>query len=334
MNKGVKGFVAKLSSHDRGIIILCNMLDGYEDGLYGKEFIRVLLDWWAALYVWRIKSEGLPTAKELEAERLLGTLNMLLFQPWPVGFRAGLARPDFRLACIANAPATDCDIQYLNVQLQQTVFDFFLKPDALSRVVAKGGMPLHREPGFRRKISKVDLAATDFKDRQLLGREREVVFVTPAEGLKKIMSKPKMASMARDVLGLIHQKDSMDLVALSFACPAIEPSKSARPSFADAGGHRRFKALASQASNKADRSWGYTVDLDLFHKSAADIDGLRERVTFPFAFDDMKDICLYGLGTVDGTRGQSANDSDVAFATRLRGKRSAANVKSAIWKLL
>ncbi|MHB8166198.1 MAG: hypothetical protein ACYDDT_05420, partial [Sulfuricella sp.] len=93
MSKGINGFVGKLAVHDLGVVILCNILDGHAEGLYDVDFVRELMDWWASLYVWRIKTSGRPNTKPEECELILGSLNLLLFQPQPPSFRPGRKRP-------------------------------------------------------------------------------------------------------------------------------------------------------------------------------------------------------------------------------------------------
>lgn len=335
MSKGINGFVGKLAVHDLGVVILCNILDGHAEGLYDVGFVRELMDWWAGLYVWRIKTGGRPNTKPEECELILGSLNLLLFQPQPPSFRPGRKRPDFLLRISKSLTIDTMDLKYLHVLKSVFVFDIFFTPTATKRVSASGSMALHREPGIKRKISKAKLDSTDFNLGQVLGRDGEVVFLTLAEGLKKIIGKPNMASMARDVLGLAHHEEGVELVALGFHCPSVGQSNHARPTFADAGGHRRFKAVADNAVNKADKTWGFAVDLERFEQALAELDGLPERVARPIAFKDMENIDLYFLGKVAGTRGVAGKSGDDSgFERRLRGARSEADIKLAIQGIL
>lgn len=93
---------------------------------------------------------------------------------------------------------------------------------------------------------------------------------------------------------------------------------SARPTFADAAGHRRFKTWPDSAAARTDRDWGRTVDLRALDASSPSLDGCPERVT------KAVDGGILGsgsfefelLGTVRSSVG-AGKAADAAFAKRL-----------------
>jgi hypothetical protein len=90
-------FLEKLdnSSSSLWIIVLCNILDGFDAKLYDDDFVRQAMEWWRQDFI-RLQT-GNPTANE---EELLETsLCTLLLPEDSLGFKPSKPKPDFRLNC-------------------------------------------------------------------------------------------------------------------------------------------------------------------------------------------------------------------------------------------
>lgn len=127
------------------------------------------------------------------------------------------------------------------------------------------------------------------------------------------------ADQARDRLGLIHiRTEDGALAVLRIPPAAIKSSRYARPIFADAGSHRRFKARADTVANRSRSTWATTADLERLANSKRSIDGLVERVVEPIQDATIgQRIFVQPLGRVTIERGGDPSDNDQAFATRL-----------------
>ena len=131
----------------------------------------------------------------------------------------------------------------------------------------------------------------------------------------------------RDKLGLIHHKAGTMLAALHFPRAALSGVASARPTFADAAGHRRFKTWPDGASAQMRRHWGTAVDLQAFDTNATSVDGWPERVTKELGGAALREgrFEFELLGSVPAPQGTEPA-TDAAFAKRLAGGRSTADI--------
>lgn len=318
MSKGIHAFVDTLASAVSGRIVICNIVNAYDEKLIDATFMAELMDWWSALFVWRLKNQGIPAT----VQSLLGTLEMLVFEAIPDTFRAGVDKPEFRLRGPRTTLPKRNRPHYAHVTNAEFFYDVLLTERKRKNLAKLGRLCFHREPGSGGKIRKTTLQPTDFDNgKYRLGRVGGVVFITPMKGLDAIGAKTKPANAARDLLGLIDRGNGYRQLALTFRCPSLDSSQCARPVCADAGKHRRFKAVADTARNKNRRVWGFTADLERFAEGKRCIDGLPEQVALPIAFDRLEAINYLDLGAVDDDRGMMGDhDDDEHFLSHLVGK--------------
>ena len=166
--------------------------------------------------------------------------------------------------------------------------------------------------------------------RGSLGRRRSVVWFTRREVFAKTSagaSANDRTEEVRDKLGLIHHRAGTMLAALHFPRVTLAGIASARPTFADAAHHRRFKTWPDGVGARRRRHWGTTVDLQALDADATSVDGWAERVTKEI------DGAALGegrfefelLGPVPAPR-DTGGAADAAFAARLAGGRTTAEV--------
>ncbi|MGH8488812.1 MAG: hypothetical protein ACREXS_08120 [Gammaproteobacteria bacterium] len=292
---------------------MANVLDGLNDNLYDEQFVRVIFDWWSAFHDWRFPAGTIGHTDEKE---LLGNLDLLLFENKPPDFRSADIKPDFRLACTRNpgrVVSSGCaNVTILRMFLKYQVresdrrtfaaqthvpFSPEVSDDEVEYFVSKGGRLVHLRPNC------------------VIGKPLGVLWVTLAERLADSVT----ADQARDRLGLIHMRTEDGVLAVRrIPAAAIKSSRYARPIFADAASHRRFKARADTVANRSRSTWGTTADLERLANSKRSIDGLVERVVEPIQSATIgQRIFVQPLGRVTIERGGDPSDNDQAFATRL-----------------
>lgn len=106
-----------------------------------------------------------------------------------------------------------------------------------------------------------------------------LVWITPRDAFKrKLSAAANEAALARDRLGLVHQAANAHLVAMHIPASAIQPVASNRPTFADAGEHRRFLVSPTERPPPYPRAWGQTVDLEQLEDFFELASGGAERV--------------------------------------------------------
>ena len=140
---------------------------------------------------------------------------------------------------------------------------------------------------------------------------------------------------ARDVLGLNHRKAGETLIAVHFVGSAVADS-SAKPTFIDAGTHRRFMGRPETEAGRADLAWGRTVDLHAFAERSDVIDGCGERVATEVGADMLPDGGIFEfemLGTVTVASG-TGDDEDRAFAARLQQRNRIADLKAELTEIV
>ncbi len=161
-----------------------------------------------------------------------------------------------------------------------------------------------------------DPVSVSLRRGKTLGRRTGLLWITQRKEVEPYINFTDAADRVRDRLGLIHYKSRRRLLRLRIRPTMLAGKSVGRPTFADAGSHRRFKAAADKAANRRRQSWGFSADLSLFEGGAKWIDGAPERVVCPLKTEDVESVEIQYLGEVSITRGSAPND-DEAFAQRL-----------------
>ena len=108
----------------------------------------------------------------------------------------------------------------------------------------------------------------------------------------------------------------------------MDKVQSARPTFMDAGDHRRFRARADARHRRRMAAWGHTADLAKVSAKAKNVDGLPEWVCGEIDTDALAPtggkFGFTPLGRVTTKRDHDANthDNDAAFARRMANGRT------------
>ncbi len=163
-----------------------------------------------------------------------------------------------------------------------------------------------------------------------------MVWFTPRRRLEarlRAYTKARKGDAARDFLGLVHRCENEYLVAVHVPAELLVKIKSARPTIADAGRHRRFMAASASSPASFGPAWGQTLDLEAFETGRAPKDGGAERVseclTHAAAADTELGFTYLGKltssrGLALDTAGRACSDSDAEFAKSLIARDKAA----------
>lgn len=330
MNKN--DFLDCLLGCPRGQIVLCNILDGLDEGLFSQDFVREVFHWWHRYFLFRF-----PAAADCgEDEELLATLDLLLFAPPPPAYPGSATRPDFRLACNwaekkpedeGYAHVTDVHgfIYHLmsSEGRERNLDDILVDPEPTGKEVE--GFNLKGPRKVQLKGRNVDGSA------MTLGRRGKVLWHTAASGLVQKGKVTSSADDVRDRLGLIHYAKGTALMAIRIPADVLATGKTGRPTFADAGSHARFKAGADSATHRDEKAWGHAADLKLVATGGKVVDGWPERVAepIPTARFRRREVETLPLQTLADTRGLTDSppnrDDHQAFAERLLARHTDLN---------
>lgn len=251
-------------------VLASNMRDGEKIGLHPDNFFGDL-----ARAV-RSGLEGRLVPGMADAQDYLIELEELCFGPLPD--RAG---SDHLLRGQRDAP-DDCPDWYSAVV---TVPHWlrYLSTAELNRLARLAGVPLPFPP-----MSGIDdvalfrildrLRQGDFTPKPDFSLGFPLVWITPRpEFERRKAARTDMADVARDYLGLVHREANEHLIALHLPAAAVSLVRSARPTFADAGRHRRFMVTPDDTPPYTE-PWGQTLDLECFELSGLCGSGGAERV--------------------------------------------------------
>jgi hypothetical protein len=199
-------------------------------------------------------------------------------------------------------------------------FLFYLITAATRRVLAgHGGIAMAREPDATEVgiFLRTNHKSLDLKANTNIGKPGGLLWLCPQEDFSAVTATTKPADRGRDCLGLIHHPQDKALIALYFAANDLAATAGKRPTFADAGGHSRFRTRADQRRHREQSTWGFTVDLEPFARGVSDTDGLPERICLPVSSNDISTVDILALGRTTLSRGNSPGDDDSAFSDRI-----------------
>ena len=307
----VDGLLASIG----GQMVACNVVAGIDNQLIEPALAKEVLGWMGIL------GDHPPYTGPTGLVRALDHL-----QTGEVSPDVAIAEPpDFRLR--GDAKPTPFQVE-VSCVLPVHVLGNVVSDQDKDRLASEGlAMPTSTadfiaSSTFREWKSKPASARTvRFDAGARLGRRRSVVWFTPREAIAetlKAVNDEDRAQRARDALGLAHHQAGALLAALHFPPATLAGRESARPTFADAAGHRRFKTWPDNAAARRDREWGRTVDLRALDESSPSLDGCPERVT------EAAEGAMLGDGSFEfellgAVRSSAGADgaTDAAFADRL-----------------
>ncbi len=332
----LRGFVTALLHRPRGRIICCNVVSSVEEGQCSGDFARTVFVWWLDLFRYRVSEEArlrrvwAPVRYQEFDDFAADALDALLAGNLSPAFRVGRAVPNFRLCCRRRSQLKSTVHGLANVTPVHSLLFRLIPEDERRRLAARGAISVasarpteDEEEGFA-LLGEQTLNLRKDPDgalRRTIGVPGGVVWLTPSAGVAHLLKSNRAADRLRDVLGLQHHLRGRCLAVLHLDDAAVQRCVTARPTFADAGSHRRFKARADAKRNRKRSAWGHTSDLARLAQGAPILDGRPERVCGPIPTADLDPIRITPLGTTAKTRGATSKgatrDDDPAFAAQL-----------------
>lgn len=137
------------------------------------------------------------------------------------------------------------------------------------------------------------------------------------------------AQRSRDLLGLVHYGNDVDLVALHVCTPSCDVF---RPTVIEANPNARYRQVDPTAP--LEKRWGRTIDLAKLATTAAasDIGGVHELVASGVALSSCTRVEFFYLGkTVDD---RSTTSADLAFLNLLPRKRRGVDLVEDIMQVI
>lgn len=325
--------VERLLETAGGQIVACNVLAGVRNGL-------VDATWATDVLAWMGKIGNDPDYAD--PMRFLRVLDDLKTHRLPSeALAAGL--PDIRL-CGTRAPAP-FEVE-VSCVLPAWLLGRLMTSEDKQRLAREGlALPKSRADLLAPAIlyewqsRPPDVRTVRMDPGSTLGRHHSVVWFTPRAALLEALDAvvpSARAQRTRDLLGLVHQQEGVMLAAMHFQPPTLTACPSARPTFADAGCHMRFKAWPDGDAARNERTWGHTVDLQALDAAAASVDGGPERIAKSIDGHSLSNEAAFEfelLGAVQASADQG-EAADAAFATRLSDGRTVAELGTELRTLL
>ena len=251
--------IERLLQSAGGQIVACNVVAGIENGLIDPGWAAGVLAWMGTLAA---------HADYADPARFVRALDDLQTHQHSPAASLPSALPDIRLGGIDAPAAFDVEVSCI------------LPMRVLGNVMFSEDKQRLAREGLAIPISSTDLAAdaivkewqskpasarmVRFDPASSLGRQHSVVWFTRRDALEDALASDgtrARAQRARDLLGLVHHQQGAMLAAMHFSPLTLSARLSARPTFADAGCHARFKTWPDSQAACNQRSWGRTVDL-------------------------------------------------------------------------
>lgn len=326
-------FVDALVATDPGRIVVCNVVDGHAEGHLKQIDVKRYFEWWIDLCV----HQGLRSITQKLAG--MGTLQN---GKYPRSFKAGVQRPDFLFRCPKRRPRKQRKFEELCSAVPALVLREVIDDTTRDALKAKSiHFPATHSSDWTDDFVKSMIDLPDSLRTGRIGSGKSIgrsgsIWITGKPILdEKLDGYDQPADQTRDVLGLVHRKPPDVLVAFHFPWAVTDKVRSARPTFMDAGDHRRFRAQAGARHRQRMVAWGHTVDLAKASANAKNMDGLPERVCGEIDSGALAPTGVFGftpLGRVTTERGHGADThgNDAAFAQRMANGRTNSKLADAL----
>ena len=309
-----------------GQIVACNVLAGVQNGLVDAAWATEVLAWMGTVGGHADYADSAGILRALEVLRTRRSTVLPHGAP-DIRLRGADAPSPFQVEVSWVQPAWKLRRLVSSEDRERLAREGLVLPTSRAGVLSTATVDEWRNKPALARTVRVEPAAT------VGGRRHDVVWFTRRAALDEAVvgvSPSVRAQRTRDLLGLVHHQEGAMLVAMHFQPPTLSACPSARPTFADAGMHTRFKAWPDDEAARKDRSWGRTVDLHALDESAASVDGCPERVANTIDGHSLADGATFEfelLGAVQAPAAQG-DAARAAFASRLLNGRTVAELET------
>jgi hypothetical protein len=325
-----------LQADPRGIIVICNVLDGLRSGLYNASFIKKVLTKWSTYHKARARYERLGS-RAWNFDELWKSIEAYHSSLPSPAWWTGSSSADLEMKCITSSPG----FRLRRYGCSRSTEQIFEALSDVSNNNLRGRLIFASSTSRYFDDSDVveEIRALPDGDREFnlkstayIPKYGRVLWFTREPALTALCRKADPANSVRDLLGLVHYGDGFAATAVFFGGDELALVRSARPTFGDAATHRRFMMRPRLAKNRRRRGWGMTADLSRIAPASPEYDGLTERVAASFSGSTHagRAFTLLPLGKTSGNRGRNANDNDDVFAQLLLRNRTIAGLRKAL----
>ena len=323
--------VERLLESVGGQIVACNVAAGIQNGLVDAAWATKVLAWIGTLGALEDYREPAQLVRALDDLQTRGFPPSASLPSDPPDIRLGGvdASVPFEVEVSCVLPAWRLVGLVLDQDRQRLVRAGLALPRSSTDVLTAAMVDQWQRSPARARMVRLDPAAT-------LGRQHSVIWFAPRESLEAALATEvpnAHAQRARDLLGLVHHQEGTMLAAMHFQPPTLSARASARPTFADAGGHTRFKTWPDGGAARSQRDWGHTVDLRALDASDASLDGCPERVIASIDDGALSNDATFELEMLGPVRTPVADGGDAAFAKRLLNGRTVTDLSTELMAL-
>ena len=317
----IQQVIDRLLQSAGGQIVACNIVAGIENRLIDPGWATKVLVAVGALGTHADYTDPVPFVRALDDLRThQHSPAASLLSPLPeirLGSIDAPATFEVEVSCILSMRAVG-NVMFTQDKQRLAREGLAIPVSSIDRVAAATVEEWQSKPASARTVR--------FDPASRLGRPHSVVWFTRRNALEDALAggTSARAQRARDLLGLVHHQQGAMLAAMHFLPATLSACVSARPTFADAGSHARFKTWPDSQSARNRRNWGSTVDLDALGASRASVDGCPERTTRSIDRAALSDDATFEfelLGAVEASSGQG-DSADADFARRLLNGRT------------
>lgn len=317
-----RSLLKELSKSNRGTIILTNILHSIQEKLISEEDTTWFLEACSAHY---------DPGEYDTPNKIIGLLNKV-----STGEKTTINKEQFLFCCPKSTSLINKKTLFVNVLKFEVFCENIINSGTSlgSRYHvsnwANKAIPHSPEGALElghliNDFSRGKIKLKDKFENKWIGRKKGGVFWISLNSVLQqeidSVNSVKRSDRVRDVLGLIdynnRKKKETVLVALLIPGDLISKKRHARPTFADAIKHSRFKPHADLPQNRKRSGWGCTVDLEKIFFKKKDVDGLPERIVEAIPTWEVEELEYFILGKLKSARGLDDSDCNRAFKERL-----------------
>ncbi len=329
--RAMAGFERALVSSDRGVAVVCNLLDTVDAGILSRDVIVEFLNLWRAVYGQIVGSRSPAVVVELVASLDSVTDPVVRLKKYGLP-----AARDFRFLKAGGAMPSEVTTVKLAGFMEKAC-----SAEGLRRFAAEGiSFPFNASTagGEAQAAALLDLEPdeTVFEVGDLGFGDRVLWITTEKAVTTELAGVPAndLADRVRDVVGLVRRRAGDVLVSIRIPREALAGRRLARPTFLD-GVNERFVSVPRDANEKMGPDWGWTFDLRALSQSAIRSAGVPERLCDAEPAAGFAGLAsrFAPLGVVRVPRRDDLGVADDLFSARLRGGRALAGLELELERL-
>lgn len=301
-----------LLGHIRGEIVACNILACLKAELLTSDVLKEFLKKCFEAYC----EDPVSTPEEL-----ISQFDKVARGERPI---ATASRRSFRFACTKQTRALEMNTYFSTIMEVGTVIRHgLIKDSALGRSHATFlTNPDPADVNIKDAISGLNNRTDIYGINKSLGgnSHRPFFWIAPSSFISDERSSKsfyELGDTVRDLLGLIHIEENAPLIEICIPSDKLRVRKHARPTFIDAGDHRRFRHMPDKKNSQKKSGWGWTVHLSSFAYGQHFLDGSPERIVETTDFNVSLNVKFESAGITKIARGNTMIDNDMAFARRI-----------------